>query len=237
MARPATGTRSTTRFPSRAPVTSGSITTTSVTWDNLDSTQPTYFDRPYQVHDGLIDITNGSDLVTVSYNRLHDHDKTMLIGSSDSRITDRGKLRVTVHPDKFRNLGQRVPRVRFGQVNVYNNHYVQRADAPVEYVYSWGIGVESHLVAERNAFTLPGSIGPERIIAVYNGTSLTENRNGVNGEPVDILAADNAAFDPDLTEVPAWTPLQRRTVHRTVAVPRVVSALAGPRALGARGPK
>ena len=205
--------------------------------DNLDSTQPTYFGRPYQVHDGLIDITNASDLVTVSYNRLHDHDKTMLIGSSDSRTTDRGKLRVTVHHNKFRNLGQRVPRVRFGLVDVYNNHYVQRADTPVEYVYSLGIGVESHLVAERNAFTLPRSIGPERIIAVYNGTSLTENRNRVNGKPVDILAAYNAAFDPDLTEVPAWTPLLRRTVHPTVAVPRVVSALAGPRALVGRGPK
>ena len=196
--------------------------------DNPDSAQPTYFGRPFQVHDGLIDITNASDLVTVSYNRLHDHDKTMLIGSSDSRITDRGKLRVTVHHNKFQNLGQRVPRVRFGEVDVYNNYYVQREDAPVEYVYSWGIGIESHLVAERNAFTLPSSIGPEQIISVFNGTSLTENRNLVNGKPVDILAAYNAAFDPDLTEVPAWTPLLRRTVHPAVAVPRVVSALAGP---------
>jgi pectate lyase len=202
--------------------------------DNLDSTQPTYFGRPYQVHDGLIDITNASDLVTVSYNRLHDHDKTMLIGSSDSRITDRGKLRVTVHHNEFRDLGQRVPRVRFGQVDVYNNHYIERQDAPVEYVYSWGIGVESHLVAERNALTLPRSVGPERIIEVFKGTSLTENDNLVNGEPVDIVAAYNAASEPNLTEVPAWTPLLRRTVHPAVAVPRVVSALAGPRSLGAR---
>jgi pectate lyase len=199
--------------------------------DNPDSEQPTYFGRPYQVHDGLVDITNGSDLVTVSYNRMHDHDKTMLIGSSDSRVTDRGKLRVTIHHNEFRNLGQRVPRVRFGQVDVYNNHYIQRSNAPVEYVYSWGVGVESHIVAERNAFTLPRSIGPERIIGEYNGTSLTENRNLVNGRPVDILAAFNAAAEDDLTEVPAWTPLLRRTVHPAVAVPWVVSAFAGPRAL------
>lgn len=202
--------------------------------DNPDSAQPVYFGRPYQVHDGLVDITNASDLVTVSYNRLHDHDKTMLIGSSDSRTTDRGKLRVTIHHNQFRNLGQRVPRVRFGQVDVYNNHYIQRADAPIEYVYSWGVGVESHIVAERNAFTLPRSIGPERIIGEYNGTSLTENHNLVNGRRVDILAAYNAAFDPDLTEVPAWAPLLRRTVHPAVAVPAIVAARSGPRGLGLR---
>jgi pectate lyase len=202
--------------------------------DNPDSAQPTYFGRPYQVHDGLVDITNASDLVTVSYNRLHDHDKTMLIGSSDSRVTDRGKLRVTIHHNEFRDLGQRVPRVRFGQVDVYNNHYVQRRGSTVEYVYSWGVGVESHLVAERNAFTLPRSIAPAQIISVFKGTSLTENGNRVNGRPVDVLAAFNASTEADLAEVPAWAPLLRRTVHPTAAVPRVVSALAGPRGLGRR---
>jgi pectate lyase len=64
---------------------------------NLDSDQPSYFGRPHQVHDGLLDITNASDLVTVSYIEFHHHDKTKLIASSDSRITDRGKLRVTLH--------------------------------------------------------------------------------------------------------------------------------------------
>lgn len=178
-----------------------------------------------------VDVTIASDLVTVSYNRRHDHDKTMLIGSSDSRITDRGKLRVTIHHNEFTNLGQRVPRVRFGQVDVYNNYYRQTRSAPVEYVYSWGVGFDSHIVAERNAFSLPRSIGPERIIGRYNGTSITENGNQVNGVRVDILAAYNSANDPDLVEVPAWTPLLRRTVHPTRAVPLVVTTLAGPRGL------
>ena len=38
-------------------------------------TQPYVFGVLYQVHDGELDITNASDLVTVSYNRFQDHDK------------------------------------------------------------------------------------------------------------------------------------------------------------------
>ena len=107
---PGPRSRSTTRHPvsgaatKRAPGSTGCAWTGSpppsgselsgVSWnvqnndfsdgDNPDSAQPVYFGRPYQVHDGLVDITNASDLVTVSYNRLHDHDKTMLIGSTNT---------------------------------------------------------------------------------------------------------------------------------------------------------
>jgi len=199
---------------------------------NLDANQPTYFGRPYQSHDGLLDITNGSDLVTVSYNRLHDHDKTMLIGSSDSRTADQGTLRVTLHHNLFRDLGQRVPRVRFGQVDVYNNYYVETPGDAYEYIYSWGIGVQSHLVAEHNAFTLPPEIPRSSVIGYYKGTVMTENDNLVNGRPVDLLAVHNAATDPDIAEIPAFAPLLRRTVHPVQAVPHVVSAQAGPKHLG-----
>ncbi len=91
--------------------------------DNPDSNQPLYFGRLFQVHDGELDITNASDLVTVSWNRLADHDKVMLIGSSDSAAADVGKLRVTLHHNMFVNVIERTPRVRFGQVHLFNNYF------------------------------------------------------------------------------------------------------------------
>ncbi len=53
-------------------------------WTPLDEDARHYFGVLYQLHDGLLDITNASDLVTVSWNRFLNHDKVMLIGSSDS---------------------------------------------------------------------------------------------------------------------------------------------------------
>ena len=87
--------------------------------EHPDSAQPVYFGRPFVIHDGAVDITNASDLATVSWNRFDEHDKVMLIGSSDGATADVGKLRVTVHHNVFDSNVQRTPRVRFGQVHVY----------------------------------------------------------------------------------------------------------------------
>ena len=46
-----------------------------------------------------------------------------VLGSVQHGDRDRGKLKVTIHHNLFLNLGQRTPRVRFGQVHVYNNYY------------------------------------------------------------------------------------------------------------------
>ncbi|MDH2427938.1 right-handed parallel beta-helix repeat-containing protein [Sphaerisporangium sp. TRM90804] len=75
--------------------------------------------------DGAIDIKRASDYVTVSWNRVFDHDKTMLLGHSDDNGSeDRGHLRVTYHNNWFDGTNQRHPRVRFGNpVHVFNNYY------------------------------------------------------------------------------------------------------------------
>ncbi|MFI0445605.1 polysaccharide lyase family 1 protein [Actinomadura sp. 6N118] len=76
-------------------------------------------------NDGLLDIKRGSDFITVSWNRFHDHDKTALIGHSDGNASqDRGHLRVTYVHNWFQGTNQRHPRVRFANpVHVVNNYY------------------------------------------------------------------------------------------------------------------
>ncbi|GAA1407325.1 pectate lyase family protein [Catellatospora coxensis] len=76
-------------------------------------------------YDGAVDVKRASDYVTVSWNRVYGHDKSMLLGHSDDNASeDRGHLRVTYHHNWFDGSGTRHPRVRFGNpVHVYNNYY------------------------------------------------------------------------------------------------------------------
>jgi pectate lyase len=202
--------------------------------ETADSTLPHYFGVLYQVHDGQLDITNASDFVTVSWNRFENHDKVMLIGSSDGATADRGKLRVTLHHNLFEDLGQRAPRVRFGQVHVYNNYYkIGNAD---NYVYSWGVGIESAIYAENNFFRVKKNTGitPDRFIARFNGTAIHESGTLLNSpsqsgkSEIDVVAAYNAVNDPDLSENVGWTPTLFVDLTETQDVPSDVESGAGP---------
>ncbi len=97
-------------------------------------------------YDGLIDIKRGSDFVTVSWNKLHDHDKSMLLGHSDDNASqDTGHLRVTYHHNWFEGTNQRHPRVRFGNpVHVYNNYYHNIGSYGVASTENAGVLVESN---------------------------------------------------------------------------------------------
>jgi pectate lyase len=173
-----------------------------------DETQPLYFGHRHQVHDGLLDITHESDFVTVSWNHFASHDKTMLIGNSDSATEDREHLRVTLHHNYFDGTGQRMPRVRFGKVHVYNNVY--RADKDTNYRSSWGAGTESQIYAENNFFDMSTSYGPMEVIDGKKGTRITATGNcwrvKESCPPMDFVAAYNAQFDPDLKPDAGWTP-------------------------------
>jgi pectate lyase len=173
-----------------------------------DESQPTWFGHVHQVHDGLLDITDESDYVTVSWNRFVSHDKAVLIGGSDDAAADAGKLRVTLHHNLFENVGQRMPRVRFGQVHVYGNLY--KINGKTNYRSSWGVGFESHLYAENNYFDLSAGFGAMEAIDGKKGAGLTAVGNcwtlqGVC-EPTDFVAAWNAKFDPDLKADAGWKP-------------------------------
>jgi pectate lyase len=156
----------------------------------------------------------------------------MLIGSSDGATADQGKLRVTLHHNLFSDIGQRAARVRFGQVHMYNNYYrINNAD---NYVYSWGVGIESAAYVENNFFWVNPSTGitPDQFIAVFNGTAVHETGTLLNSptprHAVDVVAAYNAVNDPDLSEDVGWTPTLFTSIDETRDVPARVQAKAGP---------
>ncbi|WP_285549161.1 pectate lyase family protein [Actinoplanes regularis] len=95
-------------------------------------------------YDGLIDIKRGSDYITVSWNHLHNHDKSMLLGHSDDNSSqDLGHLRVTYVHNWFDGTNQRHPRVRFANpVHVLNNYYSNIGSYGVASTENAGVYVE-----------------------------------------------------------------------------------------------
>lgn len=95
--------------------------------------------------DGAIDIKRESDFVTVSWNRIFNHGKSMLLGHSDGHTADIGHLRVTYHHNWFDGSGSRHPRVRFGDpVHVFNNYYLDNSGYGVASTMDAGVLVEGN---------------------------------------------------------------------------------------------
>ncbi|WP_030679154.1 pectate lyase family protein [Streptomyces cellulosae] len=166
-----------------------------------------------QRHDGLLDIEDGSDFVTVSDSRFADHDKALLIGSGDGRgDRDRGHLKVTFVRNLFTDIVQRGPRVRFGQVHVVNNVYRGRA---ADTLYALGVGVESSIYSERNVFTYPKG-SPALAIAAYGGAHVRDTGSWFNGRPARLNTVANGlglstevGWDP--ADAYAYRPLTSRS--------------------------
>lgn len=79
--------------------------------------------------DGMLDIVHGANYITISwckmwYTEQTGHQNAFLISHSDSAGDD-GKMKVTFHHNWWsENIAERQPRVRFGQVHIFNNLYV-----------------------------------------------------------------------------------------------------------------
>ena len=186
-----------------------------------DGQQPTetYFHREYEHRDGLVDITNQADHITMSYNVFERHNKAILIGSSDAKTADDGKLNVTLHHNYFHNLVQRAPRVRFGKVHVYNNYYqADDENGEYRYAYSLGVGKNSKIYAENNVADIDGRTYQD-FVKVFGGTEFTAVNNIFNDEKID-------AFNEHLSPV-AWTPERYIKIDDVRAVKEKVLQHAG----------
>ncbi|WP_199549089.1 polysaccharide lyase family 1 protein [Streptomyces sp. N35] len=192
-----------------------------------DSSLPSYYGQTYQQHDGLLDIVRGANHVTASWNSFEDHDKTLMIGNSDSAAaTDAGKLKVTLHHNRFTNVVERAPRVRFGQVDIYNNHFEVKPGQ--KYGYSFGVGMESRIHAEKNSFSLPAGVGAGLILKKWKEAPLTAEGNYVNGRATDLIAVHNAEIPAEQLQSGAgWTPTLRTKVDDPRSLAGKLAAKAG----------
>ncbi|MEU1077115.1 MULTISPECIES: polysaccharide lyase family 1 protein [unclassified Streptomyces] len=171
---------------------------------HFDSANPKYFGREYQIHDGALDITKGSDLVTVSRNQFTNHDKTMLIGSSDTDSV--GKLRVSLHHNVWKGIMQRAPLTRIGQVHIYNNYYDVTPLNGYTPQYSINSRAKAQVVAENNYWKLPSGAKAAKVLSGDGTGAVKGSGNLVNGTVTDLVAAYNAASSKDLKTTVNWTP-------------------------------
>ena len=72
--------------------------------------------------DGLFDMKNNTQYVTLSYSILRNSGRGGLIGSSE---TDLSNGFVTFHHNLYENIDSRAPLLRGGVAHIYNNHYVR----------------------------------------------------------------------------------------------------------------
>jgi len=187
--------------------------------------------------------------VTLSYNVFKDHDKTSLIGSSDSKTTDAGKLNVTYHDNIFDNSGQRLPRVRFGKVHSYNNMFlgdsagdgdpkmsaydrhltaIKEHGANNVFRGAFGVGKDSAIYSENNYFDIKNS-DPRYVVAMQGGTLFFDQGTLFNVKPVDVIKAVLAA-DPKqkISADVGWKPtLYLKAPIPAADVPAHVKANAG----------
>jgi pectate lyase len=104
--------------------------------------------------DGNLDITHGCDFITISWTKFHysgrrAHQFCNLIGHDDNNGSeDSGHLGTTFHHVWWAdNVDQRMPRVRFGKVHVFNSLYTASGDsACIE------VGVSCNIRSESNVF-------------------------------------------------------------------------------------
>jgi pectate lyase len=168
-------------------------------------------DNGKDYYDGLVDIAHGSDNVTVSWTRFHDHFHVSLIGRSDDDVDeDTGHLNVTFHHNLFDTTYSYNPSIRFGTLHAFNNHY--RAVSFSGITSRMGAKV----LAESNYF--------DTVVMPLTTVSDSAMDGFMNAKDTNIFVNSSAN---DITQTTNWTPSYLYTADPVLSVPAIVARCAG----------
>jgi pectinesterase len=124
----------------------------------------------------------------------------MVGGSGDQNgAKEREFNHLTFSNNIWENSVQRAPRARFGRIHVYNNYYkgdTASKDYPLSYFI--GMGAESKILSEANAFEITGPApNAFKVVANLNGYQFKDVGSWINGVPASprIEGAAKAALE------------------------------------------
>ncbi|HVY38192.1 MAG TPA: hypothetical protein VHM31_09655 [Polyangia bacterium] len=158
--------------------------------------------------DGNLDITNGSDFVTVSWTKFHytsrsdnsgndstgaeGHRFSNLIGADDNLAIDVGHLNITWHHDWWAdNVSQRMPRSRAGKIHLYDNLFTSSGNS-----YCTNAGAGAHLLVESNVYS-----GVKAPLQVTSGGDMLA-RNNLFTNTSGTTTASGTGFTPPYSATP-----------------------------------
>lgn len=98
-------------------------------------------------YDGLLDFTVASNYMTVSWTKLHHHDKVSITNSGTWHFEDYGKERVTFAHCWFADNVQRNPRIGYGLMHIYNCYWTNISS------YCIGFHSQAQVLSEYNYFS------------------------------------------------------------------------------------
>ena len=181
--------------------------------------------------DGNLDMSHAVNWVTVSWTKFRytpsyqrpsgetaDHRFSSLLGHSDDNSSeDNGRLKVTFHHNWWaERVIERMPRVRFGQVHVFNNYYSSTGNN-----YCVRAGTNAHLLVEGNYFD--GVNSPHEFNDATDETtaSITARNNTYSGTTGNQVTGGGGT---PFTSVPYTA-----TIEPASGIPALVQSCAGPR--------
>lgn len=104
-----------------------------------------------------------------------------------------------MYGNHYFNSIQRSPRVRFGEVHVFNNFFEGVSSGSEKITYYFGMGINSTILSERNAFEINGTESmttkTKLVVGNYNGYRFKDVRSTINGTEVDLQAIAKTKYD------------------------------------------
>jgi len=177
-------------------------------------------------HDDLLDILQGSDFVTVSYNIFANHDRTIVIGAKNNNEIDANRLSVTIHHNRFINCLSRSPFVRYGKVHIFNNWYEGKMDT------AFGTRFAARIISESNFFDVTAPVSklagyvPEPVPGrLFDRYSLYRSAGAGTVTPINLSLDSGAPFASSA----GWNPIDIYIyqLDNTEQVPEIVGKFAG----------